>query len=176
MIPPPPDLDTLTDALEGEVIAVRSRTGALAAEPPPATQLETVMLAGEINDLEAMLEEVAELERQAKPWSGRTAAQRDAVARFSGAVKALRAALTDALESVRTRESEARARTGHQGMNEAWRDPLTGQLDHPVAHLPLFAELIAGQLEDARSLRASLEEGLARPHALDMTSRLKLVA
>jgi hypothetical protein len=167
MIPPPPDLNTLTDALEGEVVAVRERMGALGVEPPPVTQLETAMLAGEIGDLEAGLEETGELERQGKLWGGRTVAQRDAITRFSGAVRALRAALTDALESVQKRESEARARTGYRGMNEAWRDPQTGQLDHPAAHLPLFAELIAGQLEDARSLRSSLEEGLARPHVLD---------
>jgi hypothetical protein len=167
MVPPPPDLHHLIDALEGEIRAIHQRTQHLHTSPLPTTQLQTALIDGEISDLEHHLEEVAELDRQRRLWTARTPKQDAAITRFNSVLDALRDALNAALRTAHDRQRQARANTGYQGMNEAWRDPSNGALNHPVAHLPLFAELIDGHLEDARAMRASLEEGLSKPHVLD---------
>jgi hypothetical protein len=167
MVPPPPDLNHLIDALEAELRAIHQCTQHLRTSPLPTTQLQTALIDGEISDLEHHLEEVAELDRQRRLWTARTPKQDAAITRFSAVLDAVREALNTALRTAHDRQRQARANTGYQGIQESWRDPHTGALNHPVAHLPLFAELLEGQLEDARSLRATLEEGLSKPNVLD---------
>jgi hypothetical protein len=176
MVPPPPDLNHLIDALEGEIRAIQQRTQHLQASPLPTTQLQTALMDGEISDLEHHLEEVAELDRQRRLWTARTPKQDAAITRFNSVLDAPCDTHNAALRTAHDRQQHARANTGYQGMNEAWRDPSNDALNHPVAHLPLFAELINGHLEDAQAMRASLEQELSKPHALDDATLDRMLA
>jgi hypothetical protein len=100
-----------------------------------------------------------------------TTSQKADLERFSTLVNAYRQALEASLNFARARQHQVKTATGFEGFDNSTRhDALSGFYDQPIAHLPLLAELIDAEFNDAQVLLEDLTLALDRPHVLDDAS------
>jgi hypothetical protein len=158
--------------------------------PLPSTQVQAAQQYQEIALLEGVRADWHVFDRQRQRWAdqcfagqnsaGRnnagqrfkgqslTTSQKADLERFSSLVNAYRQALEASLNFARARQQQVKTATGFEGFDDSTRhDALSGFYDQPIAHLPLLAELIDDEFDDAQVLLEDLTLALDRPHVLD---------
>jgi hypothetical protein len=153
--------------LERNIARVKKLYLSMKARATPSTQSGSAELLREFQELEKYQIQVVELEGQRDVWLAGSVDHMVELERFSKLLEHYKTSLNSCLELSLARQAEARAATGFEGFDEAWRLPTTKQLNHPITHLPLFTEMIQDQLEEARSLHSTLLEALPKPYILD---------
>ena len=161
-------LPELMLTLEHEIQQTKQQLHKIQTQATPSTQPEAAQLLQAHQELEHHLEQVVELEAQHHTWQAFNISNKAAeLLRFAELVKSQKRLLNTCLKLSNQHLLEAQKTTGFQGFDEAWRDPKTRLMNHPIAHLPLFDFFIQGQLNDALELMESLTVALLKPHSLD---------
>jgi hypothetical protein len=143
--------------------------------PLPSTQMQAAQQYQEIGLLEGARADWHVFDRQRQRWAGQrfkgqslTASQEADLERFSSLVHAYRQALEASLNFARARQQQVKTATGFEGFDDSTRhDAISGFYDQPIAHLPLLAELIDAEFDDAQVMLEDLTLALDRPHVLD---------
>ncbi len=160
-------LPEMISMLERNILGVRKHVSSLKTRPVPKTQMAAAELLYEFQGLKEYQSQVFDLEAQRDVWLAGVSGQNFQLELFMTLLEQYKTTLSACVELALTLQAQARALTGFEGIDERWRDPLTGQLDHPIGHMPFIAEMIQQELEEARSLEKTLLESLPKPHILD---------
>jgi hypothetical protein len=153
--------------LEAHLKTLNSIAATQQHQPALSTQLQAFALWQTHQHLEEMQDLAAMLKPQHAHWSQTRIATEATFVRLDTAFKAFVQHLEPVVAHSKQLQLEARVTTGFLGQDSSWQDPKTGQYNHPIDHLPLFAELVQGHLEDANGLLATLRDTPLRPSIFD---------
>jgi hypothetical protein len=144
--------------LEAHLRTLKSIADTQQHQPAPSTQLQAFDLWQTHQHLEDMQDLAAMLKPQHAHWSQTRFATEATFVHLDTAFKAFVQHLEPVVARSKQLQLEARATTGFLGLESRWQDPKTGQYNHPIDHVPLFAELVQGHLEDADRLLVTLRD------------------